>query len=175
MAELMDLMQRRRSVRSYTEDPIPEEQLRQILQAGLLSPSGRGRRPWTFLVVRGRETLQKMSQCREGAAGMLAGAAAAIAVLGDTQKTDTYVEDCSIALTQMHLMAASLGLGSCWIQVRMRQAPDGRTAGEYLQEILGFPEHLCLEAILSLGVPARTPAAHELPDLSKEDIRWERY
>ncbi len=175
MAELMERMQHRRSVRAYTEDAIPEEQLRQILQAGLLAPSGRGRRPWTFIVVRDRETLRKMSQCREGAAGMLAGAAAAIAVLGDTTKTDTYVEDCSIALTQMHLMASSLGLGSCWIQVRMRKAPDGGTAEAYLRDVLGFPEHLCLEAILSLGVPAKQPEPHALPDLAAENVRWEKY
>ena len=50
--ELLEVMQRRRSVRLYTKEEVPEEKLNQILQAGLLSASGKGVRPWEFIVVR---------------------------------------------------------------------------------------------------------------------------
>ncbi len=175
MESLLELMRDRRSVRSYTDEPVPEGKLEKILQAGLLSPSGKNTRPWEFVVVRDRETLQRMAECRAGAAKMLSDAACAIVVLGDEEKTDTVIEDCSIALAQMHLMAASLGLGSCWIQGRLRQTPDGRTTEDYLRELLDFPASMRLEAILSIGVPAQAPAPHEAPDVHCGKVHWERF
>ena len=54
--ELMEMMKNRRSVRQYTQERIPEETMEKVLQAGLLAPSGRARRPWEFILVRDRET-----------------------------------------------------------------------------------------------------------------------
>lgn len=173
--ELMQILQARRSIRAYTGEPVPEEALRQILQAGLLSPSGRGIRPWQFVVIRERETLERMAVCRTAGAGMLAGAAAAIVVLGDEDATDVWVEDCSIAMANMHLMADALGVGSCWVQGRLRTAPDGRPAEEHLRELLGYPGHLRLEAILSLGMPERRPEPHALEELDWSKVHRERY
>ena len=169
MERLISDLLHRRSIRQYSGAPIPEEALNAILEAGLLSPTGRGRRPWEFIVVRDRDMLVRLSVCREGAAGMLAGADCAIVVLGDRERSDTIVEDCSIAMAYMHLAASSLGVGSCWIQGRLRTAPDGRTAEEYVRELFGFPDTWQLEAILSLGMPA-TPA----PPRSLEDLPWEK-
>lgn len=167
--ELLKTMQSRRSVRTYTEEHISEEQLEKVLQAGLLSASGRAIRPWEFIVVRNKETLAKMAESRAAGAAMLTGADCAIVVLGDAEKTDVWTEDCSIAMANMHLMADALGLGSCWIQGRLRMAADGRTTEEFLRELLKFPENYKLEAILSLGMPQNHPAAYELDalDLSK--------
>lgn len=62
--KLLEMMQNRRSVRQYTKEPIPEELLTEIVQAGLLSASGRGLRPWELIVVRDKEMLLKLSECR---------------------------------------------------------------------------------------------------------------
>ena len=113
---MVELLQERRSIRRYTGEAVPEESLKQILQAGLLSPSGHNAKPWEFVVVKDRETLDKLSQCREGSAEMLKGAYCAVVVLGDEEKTDVWTEDCSAAMMNMHLTASSLGVGSCWIQ-----------------------------------------------------------
>lgn len=173
--QLMQTLQNRRSVRSYTGEPVPEETIRQILQAGLLSPSGRGLRPWQMIVVRDRETLEQMARCRTAGAGILARAAAAVVVLGDETVTDVWVEDCSIAMAGMHLMADALGVGSCWVQGRLRSAADGRLAEEHLRELLGFPNHLRLEAILSLGMPESHPDPHSLEELDWTKVHWDTY
>ena len=177
--ELLKIMKNRRSVRTYTEESIPEEKLEQILNAGLLSPSGRAIRPWEFIVVQNKEMLQKLAGCREGSADMLKGASAAIVVAADPGKTDVWIEDCSIAMTQMHLMADSLGVGSCWIQVRLRDAgkaaPAGTTTESYLQELLGIPKEYNVEAILSLGMPKNHPAPRTLEELPHSKIHWERF
>ena len=174
--ELLEIMKNRRSVRTYTEESIPTEKLEQILHAGLLSPSGRAIRPWELIVVQNKEMLQKLAGCRDGSADMLKGASAAIVVAADPDKTDVWIEDCSIAMTQMHLMADSLGVGSCWIQVRLRDAgkaaPVGTTTEGYLQGLLGIPKEYKVEAILSLGMPKNHPAPRTLEELPKEKIHW---
>lgn len=173
--ELLEVMRNRRSVRAYTEEPVEEEKLEQILQAGLLSASGRAIRPWEFIVVRDRALLKKMAGARAAGAKMLEQAACAVVVLGDMEKTDVWTEDCSIAMANMHLMADSLGVGSCWIQGRLREASDGRTAEAYLRDLLGYPEHLRLEAVLSLGMPKDHPEAYRLEELSEDKIHWGRF
>lgn len=170
MEELLNLFLSRRSVRNYTGEPIPEEQLRAVLAAGLSAASGKNSRPWRLLVVRDRATLDRMAGCRTGAAQMLLKAGAAVVVLGAPEVSDTYAEDCAIVLANMHLMADALGLGSCWIQNRMREASDGRTTEDYLRALLGFPQELRPEAILSLGIPASHPAARTVDELPWDHV-----
>ncbi len=173
--ELIDMMRNRRSVRDYTQEEIPEEKIKKVLQAGLLSASGRARRPWEFILVRDKTVLRKMAGCREGAAKMLEKADAAIVVVANPKLTDVWVEDCSIAMANMHLMADSLGIGSCWIQGRLRTASDGRTAEEFLRELLGFPDSYRLEAILSMGTAKEHPKGYSLDKLLQEKIHVESY
>lgn len=172
--ELLEMLKNRRSVRTYTQEEVPDEKLTRILQAGLLSPSGRAIRPWEFIVVRKNETLQAMAGCREGAAAMLREASCAVVVIADPEKTDVWVEDCSIAMANMHLMADSLGVGSCWIQGRLRSAGD-ITTEEYLRNLLHFPENYKLEAILSLGMPKAHPEPRGIDDLPAVKIHKETY
>ena len=173
--ELIKLLQHRHSVRSYTGEPVPEEALDQVLEAGLISASSRSLCPWEFIVVRDRGTLEQMSRCRAGGAGMLAGADCAVVVVADEARCDVWIEDCSIAMSNMHLMADALGLGSCWIQGRLRKAPDGRDTEEYLRDLLHFPQGFRLEAILSLGMPAAHAAPRGLDTLERAKIHRERF
>ncbi|MCD8355661.1 MAG: nitroreductase family protein [Clostridia bacterium] len=173
--ELMDMLLHRRSIRKYTEEAIPEEKLEKIVQAGLLSFAGRGLNPWEMIVVRDKDMLKKMSGCRVGCGTMLDGADAAIVVLGDSNKSDTIVEDCSIVMAYMHLMADTLGVGSCWLQGRLRFAVDESSTEDYLRNLLHYPEHMKLEAVLVLGMPAQQPEAHTLEALHVEKVHKETY
>lgn len=173
--DILSAIEKRRSIRLYTGETIPEESLAKILQVGLLAPSSRNLRPWQFIVVRDKEALAKMAKCRPVGPQMLAGADAAIVVLGNTDDSDVWVEDCSIALTLMHLTADSLGVGSCWIQGRLRPSPDGRMAEDYLRDILGFPENYSLLAILSLGMPAQHPEPKLAANVEMEKVHCEKW
>ena len=97
--ELLEYMKNRRSVRIYTGEPVGEEKLEQILQAGLLSASGRAVRPWELIVVREKKLLKKMAGARAMGAKMLEGADCAVVVLGDAEETDVWTEDCSMRRT----------------------------------------------------------------------------
>ena len=165
---LLSIFQQRHSIRKYTGAPIDDAALTQIIQAGLLSASSRSIRPWEFIVVKDKDMLRHLSECRTGAAWMLAGADAAIVVI-------------AIAMANMHLMADSLGIGSCWIQGRLRTATsaDSGTASitteDYVRECLHFPEGYKLEAILSLGMPAEEKTPAELSKLPFEKIHYEKF
>ena len=173
--ELLNLLQHRRSVRSYTGEPVPEDALQQILRAGLISASSRSLCPWEFIVVRDKETLSHLSRCRTAGAGMLSKADCAIVVVADEAKCDVWIEDCSIAMANMHLMADALGVGSCWVQGRLRETADGRTTEAFVRNLLGFPQEMRLQAILTLGMPAKHPDAHALEELPMEKIHQERF
>ncbi len=175
MQSLLELMLARRSVRKYAPDPVKEEKIEAILRAGLLGPSGHSKYPLEFIVVEDKATLEKMSHSRVGAAKMLTGAAAAIVVVADIEASDVWVEDASVAMMGMHLMATELGLGSCWIQVRLREAEDGRSSEEYLREILEFPSNYQCQAILSIGEAERTPKPRTLDKLKVEKIHREKF
>ncbi len=173
--DLLEIMKHRRSVRKYTGEKIEEEKLQQILTAALLAPSGRAIRPWEFVVVRDKETLTKLSKAREHGAEMLAGADCAVIVFGDESKTDVWTEDCCNAMAHMYLMASSLGVGCCWIQGRLRKTPEGILTEDYVRGLLDVPSQYRLEAIMSLGMPAETPAPYDLDKLPFEKIHSEKF
>ena len=174
----MDILQtilNRRSVRQYTDEPIPEEKLNAILYAGLAAASSENRRPWEFVVVRDRAMLDALGDCRPGASNLLSKCQAAIVVCADAEAVDVWVEDCGSAMTQMHLMADAIGVGSCWLQVRLRKAADGRDTADVVRQLLGIPAKYGVMAMLTLGMPASHPAAHTVEELLLEKIHREHF
>ena len=174
--EMLNAVLNRRSVRQYTDEPIPEEKLNAILYAGLAAASSKNRRPWEFIVVRNKDMLNKLSDCRPGAGNLLGKCTAAIVVAADSELVDVWVEDCASAITQMHLMADALHVGSCWLQVRLRKAPDGVTdTQDVVRDLLGIPEKYGVMAILTLGMPASHPGPKAVDDLLLEKIHHEHF
>lgn len=173
---LIEMMKNRRSVRAFNNEPVTDEELNQILQAGMLAPNGKGLRPWSFVTIQDKETLQKLVDCRKGGAAMLKTATAAIAVYSDSDVTDTFVEDSSLAMGWMHLMASDLGLGSCWLQLRLRPSnQEGVSAEEYVNNLLGAPENQKVEALLVMGHIDEAPKANEAVEMPCDKVHAERW
>lgn len=174
--EMLNAILHRRSVRQYTDEVIPEEKLNAVLYAGLAAASSKNRRPWEFVVVRNKEMLAKLSDCRPSAGNLLGKCDTAIVVAADSELVDVWVEDCASAMTQMHLMADALGIGSCWLQVRLRTAPDGsRETQAVIRELLGIPEKCSVMAVLTLGMPASHPGPRTVDDLPLNKIHHEHF
>ena len=182
--ELLELLMKRRSVRKYTDEKIPEEKLNKIIQAGLLIPSGRCIHPEELVVVTDRDMIRKLAECKPSGAAMLQEAAAAILVMADTSDSDVWVEDCSASMENMQLEAALLDVGSCWVQCRLKQT--GRTVErdgaavelgteDYLRQLLGIPEKYGILAILSLGMPAALPEARPLPSPQDPKVHYGKF
>ena len=117
----IDLLRARRSIRRFQDRPVEQEKIDILIEAMLRSPSSRGLSPWEFVVVTEKETLVRLSQAKSYGSSFLKNAPLAIVVCADPKKCDVWVEDCSIASILLHLAATDLGLGSCWIQIRLRE------------------------------------------------------
>lgn len=167
--EFMNTALNRRSVRKYKNEAIPREKLDKILQAGLLAPTSRNLKPCEFVVVKDREVLKKLSKAKKMGSGFVSDAPVAVAVFGDSKKADTWIEDCSIAMTYMMLTATDLGIGSCWCQLHLRSSLLGKDAEETAKELLSMPDNYRIVGVLALGFPEKElqPKTLDEADFSK--------
>lgn len=170
--ELIDILLKRRSVRKFKDEDISKANLEKILEAALLAPTSRNRKPCNFLIVENKETLKKLAQSKKTGAEMLAHCNKAIVVVANTLISDTWIEDSSIALGYMHLMAASLDIGSCWVQIHLRQTADGRDSEKVVKEITGLDDYFRIVGILALGIPDMEIEPHTLEEMDKSKIHF---
>lgn len=168
MDNFKDLVQRRRSVRKFTEQSIKADDLQTILRAALMSPTGKSVRGWHFVVVDDKDLLEKISLCRPMGSQFLAGAAVAIVVLGDRDASDVWCEDASLAALSMQYQAADLGLGSCWCQIRNRFMDNREPSDNILRFLLRYPENLTAECVIGIGYPAI-----ERKPQDEDNLKWE--
>lgn len=173
----MDVYQavmQRRSVRSYKPEPVPEEILLRILDAGRLAPSAWNAQPWRFVVVRDeamRLLVARNSPSRTKEQMFIAEApviVVAVATVTDRvmgNGVTSWPIDMAIAIDHMMLAAAGEGLGTCWI---------GSFKPEMIKEILGIPEEMQIAALFPLGYPADEPKRKSRKELG-EIICWESF
>ncbi len=165
--DFKDLVQKRRSIRRFTEEKVSDDDLHIILRAGLMAPTGHGQRGWQFIVVEEPAKLAAISECRTMGSEFVKGAAVAIIVAYDPTSTDVWIEDASIAAVTMQYQAADLGLGSCWCQVRSRQDATGTPSSDVIKKIVGLPDSMEVECVVGIGHPAME---RKLQDEDK--LRW---
>jgi len=140
----------RRSIRKYINKNIPEEYYEIMLKAAMHAPSARNRQPWHFIVITDRGILKKLAEVNPSWR-MLAEAASAIVVCGDTNLEDSesfIIQDCSAATQNILLAAHELGLGSVWLGVHPR---EDRLLP--LADILHIPKQILPVSMVSLGKP----------------------
>ena len=166
---MLELVRKRRSIRSYLSKPIEAEKVKVLMEAALRAPSSRDLTPWEFILVDQRELLEKLSNSKEHGSSFLKNAPLGIVICADPARCDVWIEDASIAGAYLQLAAEFLGLGSCWIQIRQRGHSQAKTAEEYVREVLNIPGHLKVAAIIAIGYPAEKP-----PLLSEVELDWEK-
>lgn len=172
---MLNLLSTRRSIRQYQPRSVEKEKVDQIVKAALLAPSGRGIYPQKFILVDDKELLEKFGAAREQGSAFLSGAPLAIVVLADSTATNVWIEDACISAAIIQLTAHSLGLGTCWVQIRERQQSAEKTSEEYLRELLGFPEEYRVECIIGIGYPDEEKPAKTDEDLDFERVRYNNY
>jgi nitroreductase len=166
---MIELLRKRGSIRRYTGEKLNKSHI------DLRSPSSRNRNPWRFVFVADSLRLEMLSRGKPHGASFLKDAALGIVVCGDINVSDVWIEDCSIASILIQMTAQDLGLGSCWIQIRNRMYDNERSSEEYIRELLGIPRHICVESIISIGVPAESPAPISSESLDLSKIIFERF
>jgi len=166
----MDAILSRRSIRKYTTKPVSDCVIRDILEAAMCAPSAGNERPWEFIVVRDRQTLEELMKVHPHAQ-MLKEAALAIVVCGDTKKevySGFWVQDCAAATENILLAATAKGLGSVWLGIYPMQ---DRVKG--VKKVLGIPENVVPLALVPLGYPAEKKKPENRFDVCRvHDDKW---
>ena len=164
--EFKELIAKRRSVRKFSDRPVPREVVDRILAEALTAPSSRNSRSTRFLVVDRHDLIARMAGMRDYGSAFMEGAPLAVVVLGDTAASDLWRVNAAISATLLQLACVDEGLGSCWVHIngrpRRKDEPDGRSAADYLRSFLPVPaacEPLCA---IAAGYSDFTPAP--LPD-----------
>jgi nitroreductase len=149
--DILEAIRTRRSIRKYTQEPVEQEPVEEIIRAGMMAPSAGNEQAWHFVVIRDPKKLRALSQ-NHLYASMVHLAPVAILVCGDLKldKSSGYwAQDCAAATQNMLLAAHGLGLGSVWIGLYPREQ---RVAD--IRALVAMPERIMPFALLPLGYPA---------------------
>ena len=155
---IKEVFEKRKSIRKFTGEPITEDQIKTIMEAAQIAPSASNRQPYKFIVIKDDE-FKKEFRKKASAQRFLEKAAVIFVALGSKEREYWYKVDIGIAVQQMTLQTAELGLGSCWI---------GAFERDKVRELLNVPDDWVIVALLPVGVPAQDPPAR--PRKSLEEL-----
>ncbi|WP_350345148.1 nitroreductase family protein [Proteinivorax tanatarense] len=171
---MIELLINRRSVRSFKETPIERKKVETLIKAALLSPSSKNKRPWEFIIVDDKKMLERLSKSKTNGSTFLKNAPMAFVVVADSEVSDVWVEDASIASITLQYTAETLNLGSCWVQIRNRTNEKGASE-QYVQQLLNIPKNKQVESIIAIGYPDEKKKTYSEDQLLYEKIYKGRY
>jgi nitroreductase len=167
MDRRLNIIFSRRSIRAYTEEPVSEDDIQALLQAGMAAPSASNRKPWHFVAVTDRQQLRALAAAHPYGR-MIGGAGLGIAVCGDPGISDWWVQDCTAATENILVAAVGLGLGGVWLGCHGR--PEREQA---VRQVLGIPDRIGVLSLLSIGHPAEEKPARTQYDPGRvHEQRW---
>ena len=172
---MLDILRQRRSVRDFIDQPIAAETIEALSEAVLRAPTSRNRKPWEFILVEQKQTIERLAASKAHGTRFLQTAQLALVIAADPEVSDVWIEDCAIAAITAQYAAESLGLKSCWGQLRLRPHDDTRSASAYVRELLHIPEHFEVPIIVGFGYARETPKGHARDDLSWDKLHRERF
>ena len=156
--DFLEVIEKRHSVRKYSDRPVEREVLDAIVKVAQTAPSSRNSKSSAFMIVEDRDTLDALSQMRDYGSALLSGAQAAIVVIGDETKTDLWVDNCAISATFVQLAVTAMDLVSCWVpcngRPRLTAEPEGAKAEDYVSGLLGLKDGLRPYCVVAIGYPA---------------------
>ncbi len=170
--DFYEVIKKRRSVRKYKPDPIPDDVLKRILEAGRIAPSAKNIQPWKFVVIKDPENKKRIAEACRGQHWV---ADADVIVCGCALEKiawgrmggymSSFAVDLAIAMDHIILAAANEGLGTCWI---------GAFEEKKVKELLNIPEDVRVVALTPIGYPAEEPKDRGRKDF-KEIFVYEKY
>jgi nitroreductase len=170
--DTLHILRRVRSIRDFRPDPIPDQELAEILEVGRWTGSGGNSQPWTFVIVRDRATLQGIAAASPNTRHV-GGAAAAIVIVMDGEISEIGTFDEARVAERILVAATALGLASAIGWVRAEAAPR-------VKELLGVTGERTVRTLVSLGYPTETgarpksaPGAARRP--LREIVRYEKF
>ena len=166
----IETIRTRRSVREFTDENLTPEQINLLKEIALRSPSSRNLDPWRFFFVQSPALLKELAKAKISGSSLIDGAKLAVVVGGDENISDVWTEDCSIASILLQLAAQTLGLGSCWVQIRNRNSQNC-SSEDFVRNLLEIPKNIRICSIIAIGNPAEKRAPLEFSELDFKKIK----
>jgi nitroreductase len=141
--DTLDAIRTKRSIRKFLDEPVPEETIHRILDAGRHAQSSKNEQPWTFILIRDKELLKELSRCGNYA-GHIAGADFAVVLVDH----NNWSFDIGQAAAYLQLAAWDLGVSSCLAYFGEQ---------DKLKALLGVPAELTVDMGISFGYSAEGP------------------
>ncbi len=155
--DFLEVIEKRHSVRKYSDRPVEKELLDAIVKVAQTAPSSRNSKSSAFMIIEDRDILDALSQMRDYGSALISGAPAAIVVIGDETKTDLWIDNCAISATFIQLAVTAMDLASCWVHCngrpRLKAEPDGAKAEDYVAGLLGLKDGLRPYCVVAIGYP----------------------
>jgi nitroreductase len=152
---LVESILTRRSIREYTDRPVPDDLVTDLLRAAMAAPSAGNQQPWQFVVVRDSKVLEEVAAANPYG-GMARDAQLAVVVCGDPARKaheEFWIQDCSAATENLLLAAHASGLGAVWCGTFPLEERMAR-----VRAALGLPDGIIPFAVVPIGYPAEQPA-----------------
>lgn len=170
LMDVFEAISKRRSIRKYKDTAIEADKLDKILEAARIAPSAANRQEWKFLVVKDKETRQKLVNAANGQNFVGEAPVTIVAISTESERVMpcgqyAYTVDLSIAVSFMILEATELGLGTCWL---------GAYKEDEVKNILNIPEDIRVPAMFTLGYADENPVARPRKDVS-DIVRYGTY
>jgi len=172
---MIEVLRKRRSIRKYTGEIVEPEKIEILKEALLRSPSSKNINPWEFIFVDKPDKISQLKHCKPYGVTPLNSASLAVVICADETKNDVWIEDCSIASILLQLTAQSLGLGSCWVQIRNRMHSETVSAEKYIQGLLHIPKTYRVLSIVTIGYPAKSREGKPFDELQFDKIRMNQF
>ncbi len=160
----IELIKKRRSIRSFQKKDVPDQIIKQIIDCARLAPTARNLQPWKFVVIKRKETLNKIADTTDYGKFLKT---AAFCVLVLCEDTKYYLEDGCAATENILLSACAFELGCCWI------AGDKKPYAETICKFIDAPKGWKLVSIIACGYPAENPSP--VKKSLEEVIKWEQW
>lgn len=147
--KMMNVMQKRNSIRKYTNQAVEEEKVKELLKSAMQSPSAKNQQPWEFIVCNDQKLLKRMSEASKGSWPLSEAPLAIVTVMKPTDYSPHYaVQDMSAATQNILLEATNLGLGAVWIGC---YPLEERTS--LIKSVLQIPEPYEPFSVIAIGYP----------------------
>jgi len=181
---LLELVKKRRSVRWFKPDPVPDDYIEKIIEVARWAPSGFHTQPWEFVIVKKRDIKDKISEALRAGPSLTSrqenyeNAPVFVILLGDwrakaglpgsaeeqARRVDNlFCSSLASAFLYMHLAATTLGLASAWVSAAANLEPQKK-----IKEILRIPESLKIYDMMAVGYGSRSPIPKVIRN--KEDV-----
>ena len=157
--ELKEVLLKRRSIRKFTDEPVSEEMIEELLHAAMSGPSACNKKPWEFYVVTNPEKLEEMKSASKFSKF---DAKLVMVVCGNLlhalplKMADYWIQDCSAATENILLRVTDLGLGAVWCGLHPQKG-----AVERVRKILNIPKTQIPLSLIYIGHPAQEQEARD--------------